>query len=64
MYKELAEINKILWRSDDCISQDDLFEVQDKVAELLLKVANKEKKGEQLVKDFPWLYKVKENPAE
>lgn len=64
MYDELSEINKLLWKNDDMMSQEVLFEAQDKMADLLLKVATSERKCEQLVKDFPWLYKVKENPAE
>lgn len=57
MYKELKEINKMLWDCDDLMSQDTLFNLQDYVSNLLLDVANKEKQTEDLVKSFPWLYK-------
>lgn len=62
MYEKLEKIQEMLWRDDDMMRQETLFELQDYVAELILKVADK--KGpttvDRLVKKFPWLYQVKE----
>lgn len=60
MYNDLKAIQKLLWKHDDLIEQEDLFAVQDKISELILKVAQKENKTDDLVKSFPWLYDVKE----
>ena len=57
MYNELKKIQQMLWKSDDRIDQDTLFELQDYVAELVLKVAEKENKVDDLIKSFPYLYK-------
>jgi len=57
MYNELKKIQELLWKSDDRMDQDTLFELQGYVAEIILKAANKEKKTNDLVKSFPWLYK-------
>ena len=61
MYEKLEKIQELLWRNDDLMDQDTLFELQDKVAELILEVAGKEgpKTVDRLVSKFPWLYKVK-----
>ena len=61
MYEKLEKIQELLWRNDDLMDQDTLFELQDKVAELILEVAGKEgpKIVDRLVSKFPWLYKVK-----
>lgn len=62
MYEKLEKIQELLWRDDDMMRQETLFELQDYVAELILEVANKEgpKTVDRLVKKFPWLYQVKE----
>lgn len=60
MYEDLEKIQEMLWRNDDLMDQDTLFELQDYVAELILKVAEKEGKVDELVKRFPFLYQVKE----
>jgi hypothetical protein len=39
------------------MEQDDLFELQEYVSELTLKVAKKEGKTDDLIKSFNWLYK-------
>jgi len=57
MYNELKKIQQLLWKSDDRMDQDTLFELQDYVAELVLKVAEKENKVDDLIKSFPYLYK-------
>lgn len=59
MYNKLKKIQQLLWKSDDRMDQDNLFELQNKVAELILEVAEKENKVEDLIKAFPWLYKTK-----
>ena len=62
MYEELEKIQEMLWRDDDMMAQETLFELQDYVAELLLDVANKQgpKTVDRLVAKFPFLYQVKE----
>jgi len=42
------------------LDQETLFELQEKITELTLTVAQKENKTNDLVKSFPWLYKVEE----
>jgi hypothetical protein len=56
MYEKLKKIQTLIWRNDDLMSQDTLFELQEEFANLLLEVAQKENKTEDLVKSFPWLY--------
>jgi hypothetical protein len=55
---ELIEIQKIVWKDDDLMDQNTLFELQHKLANLVLGVANDLNKGHDLVELFPWLYKV------
>ena len=59
-YKDIAEIQKLIWMGDDMIDQDNLFEVQDKIASLALRIAEDEKCVGTLVKEFPFLYKCGE----
>jgi hypothetical protein len=56
MYNDLKNIQKLLWKNDDRMDQDDLFELQDLVSELILIVAEKENRIDDLVKEFPWIY--------
>lgn len=60
MYDKLLTIQEMLWRNDDMMMQETLFELQDYVADLLLNVAEKEGKVEELVAKFPFLYRRKE----
>ena len=60
MYEKLLTIQEMLWRDDDLMMQETLFELQDYVAELILNVAEKEGKVDELVVRFPFLYQVKE----
>ena len=60
MYEAIEKIQEMLWRHDDLMSQDTLFELQDFVADLALKVAEKEGKVDKLVAKFPFLYRRKE----
>ena len=59
MYKDIKRVQELLWKDDDLMNQETLFELQELVAELTLKIANREKKTAQLVKDFPHLYERK-----
>ena len=52
MYEEISKIQKKLWQHDDLMEQNTLFELQDYVCKLLLKVAEEEKKTNKLIKDF------------
>ncbi len=56
MYSKLKKIQLLLWKSDDLMDQETLFELQDMVAEFTLQVAQKESKTGDLLKTFPWLY--------
>ena len=60
MYEKLEKIQELLWRNDDMMMQETLFELQDYVADLLLKVAEKEGKVDELVAEYPWLYRAVE----
>ena len=57
VYNEVEKIQEILWRNDDMIDQEDLYELQELVANFALKVAENEGKVEQIVKKFPFLYR-------
>ena len=57
-YEQIKEIQSLAWRDDDRMDQETLFELQDKIAELALQIASREKKVDDLVKSFPFLYKV------
>jgi hypothetical protein len=61
MYKELKKVLTMAFKDDDMMNQETLFDLQDYVADLTLKVAEKENKVEDLVKDFAWLYQPKED---
>lgn len=58
MYENLKKIQKLLWKDDDLMRQETLFELQELVAELTLKAAEKENKVDDLLKNFKWLYKI------
>ena len=58
IYNDLREIQNLVWQSDDLMSQDTLFEIQDKLADLMLKVAISAGKEENLARSFPWLYRI------
>ena len=59
IYDDVIKIQEIIWRNDDTLFQEDLFELQDLVAKLALKLAAVEGKVDELVKKFPWLYETK-----
>lgn len=56
MYNELKEIQKLIFKDDDRMEQDTLFDLQEKIALLTLQVAQQEGKTEDLIKSFKWLY--------
>lgn len=59
IFGELMIINTLAWQDDDLMRQETLFELQDKIANLLLVVA--QDIGNTALKDlcdtFPYLYK-------
>ena len=59
IYKELKTINALAWEDDDLMMQETLFELQDRIANLLLVVA--QDIGNTALNDlcdtFPYLYK-------
>ena len=59
LYEELKTIQTMLWAEDDHVPQDVLFALQDKVADLTLRVAQESCKTDDLLTNFPWLYSVK-----
>ena len=59
MYKELKKLQELMWKNEDMPDQEDWFEMQDLMAELVLKAAVREKKTDDLIKTFPFLYTQK-----
>lgn len=59
MYSDLKRIQKLMWKNEDMPDQEDWFEMQDLMAALVLKAAVKEKKTDDLIKTFPFLYTQK-----
>lgn len=61
IFNELMTINTLAWQDDDIMRQETLFDVQEKVANLLLAVA--QDIGESALKDlckaFPYLYNMR-----
>ena len=61
VYDELKQAMHFAWDHDDIIPQEDLFELQELLANLTLKVARWCNAERDLAAAFPYLYKVKEN---
>lgn len=61
VYEDLKQAMHLAWDDDDLMDQDNLFELQDLLADLTLKVARWCGKEMNLAAEFPYLYKVKEN---
>lgn len=59
MYRKLKKIMQLIWKDNDRIDQVTLYEVQDKLADVLLIVAEEESQMKDLVKSFPWVYEQK-----
>ena len=58
IYTKVVNLQKIAWRGDDLMDQTDLFELQEELATLAMEMANQLGKCRELVKEFPWLYRV------
>lgn len=58
IYDELKETLLLSWVDDDYMDQETLFKLQDKIADLTLKVALRCGEGKDLVATFPWLYHI------
>jgi len=56
MYESIAHIQKLLWKDDDRMDQETLFELQEYVAKLALGIAQKEGRVDDLLREFPYLY--------
>mgnify|MGYP006969174337 CR=1 FL=1 len=61
IYSELKQILSLVWEDDDMMTQETLFEVQERLADLTLKVAQDcgNDALNNLVKAFPYLYTKK-----
>lgn len=55
--KRLIKVQKLLWKNDDLMNQETLFNLQDEVQTLVLKVAEDTNSTDIILKEFPWLYK-------
>lgn len=53
----VCDLQRTAWKDDDYMSQETLFELQEKLADFALLVAQNENRVEDLAKAFPWLYK-------
>ena len=58
IFDKLVDIQETVWRGDDLIGQEDLFELQDKIADLTLAVAQDIGGAsiKWLSEKFSWLY--------
>lgn len=54
--KRLIEVQKLLWKNDDLMNQETLFDLQAEMQVLVLTVANDTNSTDIIVKEFPWLY--------
>ncbi len=59
VFDKLVELQELVWKGDDLMDQEVLFDVQDKLSELTLEVAKwiGNTKCKVLVDKFPYLYK-------
>jgi len=55
-YAAIKELLEIAYSGDDRIDQTKLFELQEKLAKLALRIAIAENKTDDLVKSFGWLF--------
>ena len=67
LFTMIVDLQKIMWKNDDCMDWETLAEAQDKLASFALKYAGKLNLGglnpkhvDDLVAKFPWLYEVQE----
>ena len=57
IYEELERLQTLLWKGDDLVDQCDLFDMQDLLADITLKVAEEEGQVDRLLAKFPYLYR-------
>ena len=55
-YAAIKELLEIAYSGDDRIDQGKLFDLQEKLAKLALRIAIAEDKTDDLVKSFGWLF--------
>lgn len=55
--KRLIKVQKLLWKDDDLMNQETLFDLQAEMQVLVLTVANDTNSTDIILKEFPWLYK-------
>lgn len=58
IYAELKTIQKMAWRDDDMMRQETLFDLQDRLADLMLRLAQDCGTEQDLASSFPWLYRA------
>ena len=70
LFKQIVELQKLMWVNDDCMDWETLADVQDKLAKFALTYAGKLNLGglnpkhvDLLCKQFPWLYEAQEKGA-
>lgn len=56
----ICDIQKLAWKNDDRMDQETLFDLQDRIAEMALVIANNENRVDDLIKAFPWVYETKD----
>lgn len=56
IYDGMKEVLRLAWEGDDLMSQDTLFQIQDKLANLALLSAIAARQEEDLVREFPYIY--------
>lgn len=64
IYEKLMELQEFIWRSDDLIHQEHLFEVQRIAAEATLLAAAEVGELDELLERFPWLYSEAEREVD
>lgn len=70
LFKQIVELQKLMWVNDDCMDWETLADVQDKLAKFALTYAGKLNLGglnpkhvDLLCEQFPWLYEAQEKGA-
>ncbi len=56
LYADIKNIMRLSMKDDDRMNQETLFELQEEVCNLALRVAVVERKETDLVNAFPWCY--------
>ncbi|MBO5918714.1 MAG: hypothetical protein J6Q14_08120 [Oscillospiraceae bacterium] len=56
IYDGMKEVLRLAWDCDDLMSQDTLFQIQDKLADLALITAVAARQEKDLVREFPYIY--------